>query len=400
MKIILFANPDFFGGQNRPGFSSMPRFTNMIAEGMKQRGHDVSIWQPKSKFSLLKTPRVLKKWLGYIDQYVVFPTNIGKFVKDCDEDTLFVFTDQAQGPWVPLVANRCHLIHCHDFLAQASAQGKIPENKTGLSGRIYQKFILDGLSKGKKFIAVSHKTRADLHQLLLNRQISSTVIYNGLDPIYKPVDLLHARNILAKETNLYLGDGFLLHVGNNQWYKNRTGVIEIYNSWRDKYEHKLPLLLIGDKPSDELIAVYNRSVYKNDIYVLNGLSDEMVNFAYASASVFIFPSLAEGFGWPIAEAMACGCPVVTTGEAPMTEVAGDAAFYIPRRPAQPQLMKSWAIESAKVISHVIGLTHAERDWVVQAGIANAARFNLEKSLNDIENVYLSAINRHVSTAAL
>jgi len=400
MKIVLFSNPDFFAGQSRPGFSSMPRFTNMIAEGMKQRGHEVNIWQPKSTFSKLKAPPVFKKWLGYIDQYVVFPVNVRKLLKECDTDTLFVFSDQAQGPWVPLVANRYHLIHCHDFLAQASALGKIAENKTGFTGKAYQKFILKGLSKGKKFIAVSQKTCTDLHQLLFNQSISSTVIYNGLDNAYKPADLLQARNALSKETKLHLNGGFLLHVGNNQWYKNRIGVIEIYDCWRDKNEQALPLLLIGDKPAGELLTAYNHSRYKNDIYFLNGLSDEMVRLAYASANVFIFPSLAEGFGWPIAEAMACGCPVITTSEAPMTEVAGDAAFYIPRRPSQPQLIKSWANQAANMVSHVIGLSHSQRNKVVQAGIANTARFDLEQSLDQIENTYLNTINRQVATAVL
>jgi glycosyltransferase involved in cell wall biosynthesis len=74
------------------------------------------------------------------------------------------------------------------------------------------------------------------------------------------------------------------------------------------------------------------SPYKADIHWLSGIDDEHVAHAYSGAAVFLFPSLGEGFGWPIAEAMASGCPVVTTDEAPMTEVAGEAGFLIPRRP--------------------------------------------------------------------
>jgi len=145
MRIIFFTHPPFLGSQ------SMPRFANMLAEGMQKRGHEVEVWTAKPKFYSLTVPASLKKWMGYIDQYIIFPAGVKKKLKEQDSNTLFVFADQALGPWIPLVANRPHVIHCHDFLAQRSANGEIAENPTGLSGKKIPGIYPPGISKGKEF---------------------------------------------------------------------------------------------------------------------------------------------------------------------------------------------------------------------------------------------------------
>ncbi len=112
-----------------------------------------------------------------------------------------------------------------------------------------------------------------------------------------------------------------------------------------------------------------------------------MRMAYAGASAFLFPSLAEGFGWPIAEAMASGCPVITTAEAPMTEVAGEAAFLIPRQPRDRNESIDWAKQSAEVLNAVLGLGDPQRRQVVDRGIANARRFSANIALDRIEFLY-------------
>ena len=82
-----------------------------------------------------------------MDQYIVFPIEVKLKLLNCSKETLFVFADNALGPWVPLVKNRYHVMHCHDFLAQQSAFGLLQENKTGVTGKYYQKFICLGYCK-------------------------------------------------------------------------------------------------------------------------------------------------------------------------------------------------------------------------------------------------------------
>ncbi|WP_299823002.1 glycosyltransferase [uncultured Pontibacter sp.] len=381
MKIVFFSHPTFLGSQ------SMPRFTRMLAEGMKESGHEVEVWAPKPRLNRLPAPASIKKWLGYLDQYIIFPAEVRKRLKHYGADTLFVFTDHALGPWVPLVAERKHVIHCHDFLAQLSALGHVPENPTSWTGKLYQAYIRKGYTQGKHFISVSEKTREELHKLLHTAAVSSDVVYNGLNGDFAPLNRIESRAILGKHIRCDLTDGFILHVGGNEWYKNRIGVLEIYNAWRESSSSAVPLLMVGHNPSPELLALQQQSSYKRDIHWLVGLADEQVKLAYTGAKVLLFPSLAEGFGWPIAEAMASGCPVITTNEAPMTEVAAKAGYYIPRRPANKDQAKQWASDAAIVLDNVVHLSEIELNLAVKQGLVNSQRFSTTETLKRIEEVY-------------
>ena len=340
---------------------------------------------PQPKFFKLPLPTAFRKWLGYVDQYLIFPLEIRKKLNGTEK--LFVFTDQALGPWVPLVADRPHVIHCHDFLAQRSAEGEIPENQTRWTGKKYQKFIRSGYSTGKNFISVSHSTKQDLHRFLSATPLISEVVHNGLNQSFTPINPDIARHKLGEHLNMDLNDGYILHVGGNQWYKNRKGVMEIYQEWRTITKMSIPLLMIGEGPDPTLKEFREMSPFKSDIYFLSGLKDEYVRLAYSGALLFVYPSLAEGFGWPIAEAMASGCPVITTEEAPMTEVAGKAGIFISRRPEGKEKQKKWSKDAALIMDSVIKLGPEARKAIIEAGIRNAGRFNSEVALDKIEGIY-------------
>ncbi|MEO6722051.1 MAG: hypothetical protein ABIN67_16920, partial [Ferruginibacter sp.] len=131
----------------------MPRFASMLADGMKQRGHTVEIWSPRPFFFRMSLFGKLRKWMGYLDQYLLFPLEVRLRLKKNKHQELYVFSDQALGPWVPLVSKYPHVIHCHDFLAQRSALGEIPENNSPWTGKRYQAYIRRGFRKGENFIS-------------------------------------------------------------------------------------------------------------------------------------------------------------------------------------------------------------------------------------------------------
>jgi glycosyltransferase involved in cell wall biosynthesis len=364
----------------------MPRYSRMVLEGMEERGHKVEVWTAEPRFYKINVGNSLKKWLGYIDQHVLFPLLIRRKIKRTSKDTLFVFADNALGPWVPLVTHRHHVIHCHDFMAQLSAIGSVPQNQTGWSGRQYQAFIRRGYSKGKNFISVSEKTRQDLHKFLLKPPLTSEVVYNGLNRKMQVHERTCARNLFERRAGVEVSRGFILHVGGNLWYKNRAGVIAIYNQWRTKHGSELPLILIGEQPDNTLLSVFANSPFKKNIHFLTDAPDDLVQIAYSGATVLLFPSFKEGFGWPIVEAMACSCPVITTNEAPMTEVGGDAAFFISRLNKEEELI-NWAHEGALMVETVVRLPEQERCEVVNKGLMNVKRFDPNTCLNNIEAIY-------------
>jgi glycosyltransferase involved in cell wall biosynthesis len=381
MKVVLFAHPDFLGQQ------SMPRFTNMLADNLRIKGHEVTVYSPKSYFLNLPAPGFLKKWLGYIDQFLVFPAAVKKRIRR-NSDTIYVFTDHALGMWVPIVKHLPNVVICHDFLAQRSANDEIPQNPTSSTGRIYQNLIRKGYSIANNFISVSKKTQDDLHYFLKRIPVISKVVYNGLNKQFAVIDAEKARQIIGRQIGIDLTNGYILHVGGNLWYKNRAGVVEIYSAWRKAFKSTIPLLLVGNLPSLELEQIIEKSSYKNSIYTIDTITDEYINAAYSGALFLLFPSIAEGFGWPIAEAMASGCPVITTNEAPMTEVGGDAALYLAAMPLVYNEKEIWLADAAKQLNKLINLTDEERATLIKLGLANAERFDTNNAISEIENTLI------------
>lgn len=390
MNIIFLSHPTFEGHQ------SMPRFAKMLSTGMHARGHTVDTWSPAPYFYNLSKNTALQKWLGYLDQYLIFPRYIKRRLPKLPSNTLFVFTDQALGMWVPTVARRHHAIHCHDFLALKSALNEITENATSSTGKLYQRLILRGLQKGINFICVSENTRKDLLRFVEKKSINAHVVYNGFHQTFSPINKEEAREQLGRLLKIDLQEGYLLHIGGNLWYKNRAGVMEIYDAWRKKSRRSLPLLMIGEGPDASLKERHASSPYAKDIYWFPDVSDETIRLAYGGASVFLFPSLGEGFGWPIAEAMASGAVVVTTDEAPMSEVAGNAGFLIPRMPNESEAIKQWSHSSADVVDKILSLSSGEITEITSKGIENAKRFDTRLALDEIERIYKQIISQTTS----
>lgn len=387
MKIILFTHPPFLVHQ------SMPRFAKMIMMGMKQKGHEVIAWSPRALFFKLafKKP-ILEKWLGYVDQYVVFPIEVKIKLFSCSKDTLFVFSDNALGPWIPLVKSRNHVVHCHDFLAQQSAFGLLPENKTGISGKYYQKFIRWGYRKADNFICISKKTQTDLHFLLVKPPKISRVVYNGLNQNYEPVkNNMELREQLTNKFGIDLLKGYILHVGGNAFYKNKLGVLEIYDQWAKDYNTNMPLILIGESPTEEIIAFKVKSVVSKSIFFITNIDDLQLQQFYQGASVMVFPSLYEGFGWPIIEAMASGSLVITTDEDPMREVAGTAGFYIPKKPSDSDKLLNWKILAAKELEKIMQLSSEQREEAIQNSILRSKEFSNQGFVDSVEAIYLEIL---------
>lgn len=383
MRLVLLTHPPALNS------TSMPRFARMIGEGMKGLGHQVDYWTSPSIFGRIKAvPAGVRKWLGYIDQFLIYPFLLRRNVAVQPVDTLFVMADQALGMWVPRFCDRPHVIHCHDFLALRSAVGEVAENPTGWSGRQYQALIRKGFSKGRNFISVSRNTQAELHRFLGNPPEFSEVVYNGLNHSFRQLARDERKTILKRSSEEAPEEGFLMHIGGNQWYKNRPGVVEIYAAYVHRVERPLELWMVGTSPSQALAERAAAVGGKGRIRFVSHLDNEQVQAAYSHARLLIFPSLGEGFGWPIAEAMACGCRVLTTGEAPMTEVGGDAACYMARRPAAPdEAVREWAEQGASRVVEILGQSQQEEQTWVRAGLQQAALFDPQATLTVMEALY-------------
>ena len=380
MNIVLFSHPAFLSSQ------SMPRYARMLELAYITRGHQVQMWFPEPKLYAFIPRGRLSKWAGYVDQYLLFPLWVRKQIKQQPADTLYVFCDQALGPWVPLVKSKPHVVHVHDLLALRSALGDVPENPTAWSGRLYQRYIRHGFQQAKYFISISNKTREDLHHFGKVNAAISEVVYNGLNYPYASISPEKAITILIKAGQLAKPEGMLLHLGGSQWYKNLAGVIALYIEYAKNHAKPLPLWCVTPNPNKKIRTLLKQVPPQGQILFIQGIDNHALQAAYSLARVFIFPSLAEGFGWPIIEAQACGCPVLTTDAAPMNEIGGFAASYMPVLKTSDDA-QTWAKNGAEKLKLLLAMPDLQRHTLVNEGIKNVARFNADDAIEGYLNIY-------------
>jgi glycosyltransferase involved in cell wall biosynthesis len=369
----------------------MPRFADMLRTSYQARGYEVAVWTPTARFYKLLAGHRFAKWGGYIDQYVIFPRYVRKQLKTVADDTLFVYCDQALGPWVPLIGGRPHVVHVHDLLSLRSALGEIPENGTSFSGRVYQQYIRRGFRKARHFISVSEKTRADLHHYGQVQALTSAVVYNGMNYPYVQMPEASARRVLQEAGLPVEPRGMLLHVGGAQWYKNRVGLVALYAQYAAEAADPLPLWCIGPRPNAAVAVAIQKVPANGRVLFFQNLDDLTLQAAYSVARAFLFPSFGEGFGWPLIEAQACGCLVITTDEPPMNEIAGDTARYIPRLKSAAEL-DSWAARGASVLRDLLALPTAERERVAERGRAWTRRFDAAAAIDRYLEIYKSVFD--------
>ena len=116
----------------------------------------------------------------------------------------------------------------------------------------------------------------------------------------------------------------VLHVGSGLRRKNRDGVLRIFAKTKDRWDAQL--VFAGDALSNELWTLAHGLNISDRIVELGSVGSELLEALYNCAHALLFPSRFEGFGWPIAEAQACGCPVLCRDAPAMSDVAGDAAL--------------------------------------------------------------------------
>jgi glycosyltransferase involved in cell wall biosynthesis len=384
MRVVVITHPPFVDS------TSMPLFAEFIMHGLRACGTDVESLTARPFFHRFPCPRKLKKWLGYLDQFLVFPFVLRRYAAKCGPNTLFVFADQALGPWVGAVSSRPHVVHCHDLLALRSSLGEFAENPVSWSGRVYQAAIRNGFSRARNFICVSHKSSADLQRFYSGRAAPRiNVVHNGLNRPFQRMPSARAAELLAAVGCRYGEGEFLLHVGGNQWYKNREGVVRIYGRYVEKVDKPLPLVMIGAAPGASLLAAVEGLPSAAEVKFVVRPPSEVVEAAYSQAAALIFPSIAEGFGWPVIEALACECRVLTTDAAPMTEAGGEVAWYLP--PAGKSSLNIWADACASI---VIDALNEEPHRAVErraASLRHVASFSGDNVIRRYVSIYRAAL---------
>ncbi len=376
MKIVLVGNY----AQDRQ--ESMLRFAAVLESGLARAGVAVEMIRPEPLFGRLRpSAGGFGKWLGYLDKFVVFPFVLRKKIANRGGVVVHI-CDHSNAPYTRHLRRVPHIVTCNDLLAIRSALGEFPQNPTGWTGRMLQRWIANGLRRANRIACISEATRRDLLRVLRIDERRATVIHMGQNHPYRPMPRDEAAMRLEKLCDGLPSRRFILHVGGNQFYKNRLGVLRIHARLRAMRSDAPALVLVGPPVAGEM-----KALLAEDVIVLSDVGNEDLCALYSAAELLLFPSIAEGFGWPIAEAMACGCRVVTTGCAPMTEVGGDAAIYL--NPVDES--EGWTGHAAASVSQTLDQDAGRRDALIRAGLEQARKFATDGMIEKYLILYREAL---------
>lgn len=353
MKVLLLGN------YVNDGQESMQRFSTFMAQGLTQAGHEVRLLKPPPIIGRLRpSGDGVGKWLGYVDKFGWFPIALRSAVRGAD---VVHVCDHANSLYTKYLQSVANLVTCHDLLAIRSARGEFPQNPTSWTGKRFQALIVKRLMYAQHVACVSDATRNDLLRIAGIHEDRVSRVYNSLNYPYSRMDVTEAEPRLRR-LSVHPDQSFLLHVGGNQWYKNRMGVLRIFSFLRKLSPSRdLKLVMVGKPWTGEMRRFVAENALSDSTSELTAVADEDLRALYSTATLLVFPSLEEGFGWPIVEAQACGCPVATSNRSPMDEVAGDAAIYVD--PENPAL-------AATTLKDVLDRLGNSRE----ASLRNAARF--------------------------
>lgn len=213
------------------------------------------------------------------------------------------------------------VVTVHDLIPRMQMEGDFQgAPPIGHGARWIINRCLRGVRQATVACTVSQSTADDLHRFSRGRCRSIEVVPMAIEP-----ELFAEPNVTdhAPDADTLDLDGpFLLHLGNNGFYKNRIGAIEIFK----KLDPSLNayLVLAGPSPDDSLRRACDESGLRNRIVFVANPDQQLLVKLYQTASIFLFPSLYEGFGWPPLEAMSAGCPVVCSDAGSIPEVVGSA----------------------------------------------------------------------------
>ncbi|MDO8573890.1 MAG: glycosyltransferase family 1 protein, partial [Candidatus Daviesbacteria bacterium] len=215
-------------------------------------------------------------------------------------------------------------------------------------------------------IAVSKATKLDLIKKIKINPEKVTVAYEGYN-----------KDKFKKDPEVNSLKGYYLFVGTVQPRKNLERVIKAVAKIKNKN-----LIIVGSRGwlSDKIYQLPKELGIEDRVKFLGHVPDEELPPLYSNAEALLFPSLFEGFGLPILEAQACGCPVITSNISSMPEVAGKGAIYVDpysvddivkgmqRLPARHRYAQALAGEQA------VGY----RQKLIKKGFENVKRFSWEK----------------------
>ncbi len=235
--------------------------------------------------------------------------------------------------------------------------------------KIFSKIGL--LKKVDRFITVSHSTSKIIQKNLKIPEEKISVIYNGIDEKMSSVE--NAKEKVSSEFGIDYP--FILNVNNFAPKKNISTLVHAFALFKERTSSPMKLILVGNELRKNLVI---SKKIKNEIIFLNYINNDDLPLLYSAAEIFVNPTLHETFGVPNLEAMACGCPVITSNVFAVPEVVGKMAVLINDPTDTNELYKKIkTVNDNKKLS----------SRLKKEGPSRAQLFSWNKSAKEIINIY-------------
>jgi glycosyltransferase involved in cell wall biosynthesis len=249
---------------------------------------------------------------------------------------------------------------------------KFPETFKPLHRQRLAWFTRNAVRRADRIIAISQSTKRDLCELLGADEARIDVVHHGVDHELFRADVAPAQR----------GVPYVLSVGTLQPRKNYVMLIRAFNRLCESRCKHVELLIAGQRGwmFEEIEAEAKKSPFADRIHLLGYVADELLPSLYASAALVAMPSLYEGFGLPLLEAMACGAPVIAAHASSFPEVAGAAAVLL-----DPDEPDAWA----ETMRELLGNEEKRREFGRKA-IARAKLFSWQQTAERTLEAYRKA----------
>ncbi|MFW5805509.1 MAG: glycosyltransferase family 4 protein [Bacteroidales bacterium] len=254
---------------------------------------------------------------------------------------------------------------------------RYPELYNSVDRDIYQQKFFEASLAADKIIAMSHQTKEDLMSFFHTREEDIEVIHQGCNPMfYDKVPDSKKAEVIKKHK---IPEQYILSVGTLEKRKNALKILEGITTHKIDY----PLVFVGKSTPyfKELHHYIKKHHMENMVYFLHNIPSHDLPAIYQSARLFIYPSIFEGFGIPILEAMNSGIPVITNKFGCFIEAGGDAAIYI--NPNYPE-------EIGKAVVEVLNDEKKSRE-MIEKGYKHVEKFRQDKITVQLMNLYKSLI---------
>jgi glycosyltransferase involved in cell wall biosynthesis len=326
-----------------------------------------SFAQPNVRLSIARLPGAIRRWHW---NYVRFPplnTLIGRFD---------VF--HSSEPLLPPVGNGRSIVSFND-----SAYFKFPHFYSNVTARKWDYLYRRSVRKADAIITLSENTRNDLIEMTGLPPERIHVVRPPTDPIFS--DTISAQDERHVRKKYSLPEEFILFVGTLEPRKNIPRLVKAFEEFLNETRSDVFLVIVGRRGwlYEDTLAAIERSSVKERIRLLDYVADGHLAVLYRLALIFVFPSLYEGHGYPVVEAMVSGTPVITSNNSSLVEIGEGATVLVDAESIADISMAMQQLYSKDSLRRELSLKGRER----------AKLFSVENAVDAILRLYDSLERR-------